>query len=64
MYVCICHDVKDTQIKTALAQGVAGVAGLQDVLAVGTCCGCCMPMVQDLVDEHAAGFIAVDAMAG
>ncbi len=64
MYVCICHDVKDTQIKTALAQGVAGVAGLQDALAVGTCCGCCMQMVQDLVDEHAAAFIAVDAMAG
>ncbi|USZ14705.1 (2Fe-2S)-binding protein [Moraxella sp. FZFQ2102] len=64
MYVCICHDVKDTQIKTALAQGVNGMEGLQDALSVGTCCGCCVPIVQDLIDEHEANFIAIDVMAG
>lgn len=64
MYVCICHDVKDAQIKTALAQGVNGMDGLQETLSVGTCCGCCIPMVQDLVDEHQANFVAIDVMAG
>lgn len=64
MYVCICHDVKDTQIKTALMQGVNGMEGLQECLSVGTCCGCCVPMVQDLVDEHQANFVAIDVMAG
>ncbi len=64
MYVCICHDVKDTQIKTALASGVDGMTGLQETLSVGTCCGCCIPMVQDLVDEHQANFVAIDVMAG
>ncbi|MFL1731701.1 (2Fe-2S)-binding protein [Moraxella oculi] len=63
MYVCICHDVKDTQIKTALQQGINGIKGLQDSLSVGTCCGCCLPMVQDLIDEHQANFVAIDAMA-
>lgn len=63
MYVCICHDVKDTQIKTALAAGVDGVQGLQETLLVGTCCGCCIPMVQDLVEEHKACTIGIDVMA-
>lgn len=64
MYVCICHDVKDTQIKTALTQGVRGMEGLQECLSVGTCCGCCVPMVQDLIDEHQENFVAIDVMAG
>lgn len=63
MYVCICHDVKDTQIKTALTQGVNGLEGLQACLSVGTCCGCCVPMVQDLIDEHEANCTVIDAMA-
>lgn len=64
MYVCICHDVKDTQIKTALSSGVSGMKGLQESLSVGTCCGCCVPMDQDLIDEHQANVIAIDVMAG
>lgn len=63
MYVCICHDVKDSQIKTAMRQGVDSMSALQDELLVGTCCGCCVPMVQDLIDEHHASCVAVDAMA-
>lgn len=62
MYVCICHDVKDTQIKTAIQQGVDTLDALQNELLVGTCCGCCVPMVKDLVDEHHAKFV-LDAMS-
>lgn len=64
MYVCICHDVKDTQINTAMVQGITTVQGLQDTLQVGTCCGCCIPMVQDLVDKHLTNLPAIDVMAG
>lgn len=66
MFVCICHDVKDSQIKTALADGISCMKGLQDTLSVGTCCGCCIPMVQDLIDEHStiATAMTIDAMAG
>ncbi|MGK8250078.1 (2Fe-2S)-binding protein [Moraxella lacunata] len=46
-----------------MLQGVDSVEALQSELLVGTCCGCCMPMVQDLVDEHHAKYVAVDAMA-
>ena len=64
MYVCICHDIKDTQIKTALQQGVDSLDALQKHLLVGTCCGCCVPMVQDLVDEHHTSCVVIDVMAG
>lgn len=52
MYVCICCDVKDTQINTTISQGVNSLERLQKELGVGSCCGCCMPMVQDLLDQH------------
>lgn len=64
MYVCICHDIKDTQINTAMTQGINTLQGLQDALQVGTCCGCCIPMVKDLIDEHQTNFTVIDAMAG
>lgn len=63
MYICICHDVKDSQIKTALNQGVDSMTALQSTLQVGTCCGCCVPMVQDLLDEHHGTYQAIDIMS-
>ncbi|WP_227429145.1 bacterioferritin-associated ferredoxin [Psychrobacter sp. I-STPA6b] len=52
MYVCICNDVKERQIKTAIAAGVDTLDGLKSALDVATCCGCCEPMVNDYLDEH------------
>lgn len=63
MYVCICHDIKDSQIKNAINQGVDTMQKLQDSLSVATCCGCCQPMVQDLLDEHYAKVAVIDVMA-
>lgn len=63
MYVCICHDVKDTQIKTAIHQGQDSLDKLQSSLQVGTCCGCCLPMVNELLEHHKSRALAVDIMA-
>lgn len=52
MYVCICHDVNDKAIKKAISEGYDTLGELQQHLKVATCCGCCQPMVQDLLDEH------------
>lgn len=52
MYVCICNDVKEKQIKAAIASGIDTLAGLQETLDVATCCGCCEPMVNDYLEEH------------
>lgn len=54
MYVCICNDVKEKQIKAAIASGIDTLDGLKDTLDVATCCGCCEPMVNDYLDEHHA----------
>lgn len=61
MYVCICKDIKSKQIKNALASGIDSMTALQDTLEVATCCGCCEPMVQDMLDEHHAN--KVDELA-
>lgn len=63
MYICICHDVKSSQIKTAIKQGVDTMDSLERELGVGSCCGCCKPMVQDLLDAHAPKIVAFDVMA-
>ena len=54
MYVCICNDVKEKQIKAAIASGIDTLDGLKDTLDVATCCGCCEPMVNDYLEEHHA----------
>lgn len=59
MIVCICNNVKDRQIKAALASGVDSMEALKETLEVATCCGCCEPMVNDLLEEHHAN--AVDS---
>lgn len=62
MYVCICHDIKDSQLKTAMTQGIDTMDALKETLGVATCCGCCEPMVQDLLDEHRSTVISINAM--
>lgn len=54
MIVCICNNVKDRQIKAAMASGLDSLQALQEALDVANCCGCCEPMVNDLLDEHHA----------
>ena len=52
MYVCICNEVKEKQIKAAIASGIDTMDGLKDTLDVATCCGCCEPFVNDYLTEH------------
>lgn len=60
MIVCICNDVKDRQIKAAMASGVDTMAALKDTLDVATCCGCCEPMVNDLLEAHHADMVDIN----
>ncbi|PNK61045.1 bacterioferritin-associated ferredoxin [Psychrobacter sp. FDAARGOS_221] len=63
MIVCICNNVKDRQIKAAIASGVDSMGALQQTLDVATCCGCCEPMVNDYLEEHQANAVSVDELA-
>ena len=52
MYVCICNAVTDGQITTALRHGCETVADVSQRLGVGTCCGSCLPVAEELVERQ------------
>ncbi len=55
MYICICNAVTDSQITTALRHGCKDVADISQTLGVGTCCGSCLPVAQELVEQQRGG---------
>ena len=54
MYVCICAAVSDRQIKEAVREGACSLVHLAACLGVGTGCGCCREMAQEILLEEAA----------
>ncbi len=52
MYVCICNDVNDKQIKQAIKQGNDSLQKLQHCLDVATCCGQCEDTVIEILEEE------------
>jgi bacterioferritin-associated ferredoxin len=50
MYVCICANVTDRQIKQAVRDGVSSLGDLTAHLGVGAGCGCCREVAQDVLD--------------
>ena len=52
MYVCLCHNVTDKQIKEAVRQeGVGNLRDLKKTLNVGSQCGKCINMAQSIIDN-------------
>lgn len=41
MYVCICHAVTDSVIRSCIARGATSVAEVGDACEAGTGCGSC-----------------------
>jgi len=54
MFVCICAAVSDRQIKEAVREGASSLDDLAVSLGVGTGCGCCREMAQELLVETSA----------
>jgi bacterioferritin-associated ferredoxin len=54
MYVCICAAVSDRQIKEAVREGACSLDHLAACLGVGTGCGCCREMAQEILIEEAS----------
>ena len=52
MYVCICKAVTDKQIRRAAARGVDSLYELRETLGVGSGCGSCADMAQDILKQH------------
>ena len=53
MFVCICAAVSDQQIKEAVREGAQSLDQLAVCLGVGTGCGCCREMAQEILVESA-----------
>lgn len=52
MYICVCKGVSDSRIRRAVEQGSAiTLRDLTRELAVGTCCGKCVPAARELLDS-------------
>ncbi len=53
MYICICHQITDRQIRRAVEQGASTLGELQLQLPVGGCCGRCVESAEALIAEQA-----------
>ena len=52
MYICICEQVTDKQIKSAISAGASSLRDLRDELGVASQCGQCGKCAKALIDEH------------
>jgi bacterioferritin-associated ferredoxin len=59
VYVCICHAVPDTEIRSCIARGASTVEEVGDACDAGTGCGSC----HDHIDVFLAAAHAPSAIA-
>lgn len=53
MYVCICKQVTDRQIKTAIENGATSMRDLRNELDIANQCGQCGRCAKAMLKEHA-----------
>lgn len=52
MYVCICNGYRESEIRqTARAGGLSCPVKVYEALGSGPCCGTCLPMAQEVIDD-------------
>ena len=51
MYVCICNEVTDKQIKQATSTGISSMEELRNSLSVAAACGQCSDCAKNLLKE-------------
>jgi bacterioferritin-associated ferredoxin len=51
MFVCMCFGITDKQVKNAVeAHGVGNIRELKQVMALGSQCGKCIELAQEIID--------------
>ncbi|MGH8496336.1 MAG: (2Fe-2S)-binding protein [Gammaproteobacteria bacterium] len=55
MYICICSAVTERQIHKAVAGGARTVGDLKRQLGVGTGCGACASLAEEVLEEELEG---------
>ncbi|QOW19824.1 bacterioferritin-associated ferredoxin [Lysobacter ciconiae] len=54
MYVCICNGITDHEIRQAAEAGCDSMAELTMRTGAGSCCGSCVDMASELLEETRA----------
>ncbi len=52
MYICICNDVTDRQVREAIDQGARNMRDLNRELNVGSKCGKCVCAARQVIRSH------------
>ena len=50
--VCLCHDVREKDIITAMNEGAASIGALGACTGAGTNCGSCRPLLARMIADH------------
>ena len=51
VYICLCHGITDTQIRSCVKDGARSLCDLSGQLGVATQCGCCADVALQLLNE-------------
>jgi bacterioferritin-associated ferredoxin len=52
MYVCICHRVRECEVRSVIDGGARTEDAVGDACGAGTGCGTCLDRICDLIDEE------------
>ncbi len=63
MKVCICNNVSDSEIRTAIENGAQTMRDLREELCVGTECGKCACAAKRILRSHAFQDLATEVIA-
>ena len=51
MFVCICRNVKESDLVNAINQGAASFEDIQTATGVASCCGQCNSVAQEITSD-------------
>jgi bacterioferritin-associated ferredoxin len=53
MYVCLCNNIREQDLRRAAEAGVSDVLSAYELLGVAPCCGQCLGAAESLLRAHA-----------
>ena len=51
MYICICNAITEREVRDCVRRGCCSMDELSSELGVGTSCGRCRPVANDILNE-------------
>ena len=54
MYVCICHQVGEREVRDCVSSGASTEEAVGDACSAGTGCGTCLDRIADIIESYFA----------